>query len=874
MSVMRANLVYLFFTAICIISAFDLKAQCGATGITYAPDPILLCEGDSVTITFTATGTCTGVYEFQVMDGATVVQPWSNSPIFIASPTDSTNYTIQARCSACPLTVISQTCIVDVVKEPVITGNLTVCSGSTTTLTATGSNSTIKWYDNQTGGNLLSSNGTFTTPPLSNSITIWAQAYSSTSSSTVGSVLITECGLDGANGGTTSEDYIEISNLYNTAVNTSGWVVAISNSYTNINVVNSTYWYLPTSFAPCSIVTKTDVSSAPNYWGSNIFWNPPNNSWAIIIDNFGNVVDFIAWGWTSADLATFNPTINGFNITLGPQWIGNGCPLPCASTPSVQYSFARNGSADNNNASDFFCQPTSVNLLNPGLTCGWSASASCPYPAPITVIPKPAVNDIQDQSACGYYVLPTITGTNLSGNQAFYTGSGGTGISYQVGDTIFSTTTLYIFDSTSTSPSCDDEESFLVTITPNTLMVNAGPDQSVCAGESVTLTASGASSLTWNNSVVNGVSFVQPVGSVTYTVTGVTGMCTQTDQVVVTVNPKPIISVMGDTTLCEGESLVLTASGAGLGGNYSWNNGISNAVSFVPPVGNTKYVVTGTDANGCVNSDSLIVTVIPTPIVDFNVDNQGGCAPLVVNFSNSSTGNLTNCTWTINNGSSFNSCSSFSDTLYQIGCYDVTLTVSTMEGCSNSLTKPGFVCVYPEPTAAFYITPEQVNSQEPVATMVNQSSDATNYVWDFGDGTGNSNEFSPAHNFPSQTTANYTVTLIAFNDYGCSDTTTRKVLMEEALIYYVPNSFTPDGDEYNQVFVPIFTSGFDPYNYSFLIYNRWGELIFESNNHLVGWDGSYHGKIAKEGVYTWKITFKIFGQDNRKVLHGSVNLIR
>jgi len=93
---------------------------------------------------------------------------------------------------------------------------------------------------------------------------------------------------------------------------------------------------------------------------------------------------------------------------------------------------------------------------------------------------------------------------------------------------------------------------------------------------------------------------------------------------------------------------------------------------------------------------------------------------------------------------------------------------------------------------------------------------------------------------------------------------------------WVPNCFTPDGDEYNNVFFPVFYSGYDPYNYELLIFDRWGELIFESHKVLEGWDGTYGNKASKaqDGTYIWKITFKNPLNDKRRQVVGHVNLIR
>ena len=101
------------------------------------------------------------------------------------------------------------------------------------------------------------------------------------------------------------------------------------------------------------------------------------------------------------------------------------------------------------------------------------------------------------------------------------------------------------------------------------------------------------------------------------------------------------------------------------------------------------------------------------------------------------------------------------------------------------------------------------------------------------------------------------------------------IIYEEQLIYYIPNSFTPDSDEHNQLFCPVFTSGFDPFNFEMKIYNRWGELIFESHDSTKGWDGSYgsKGERAQCGVYSWVINFKPKNNDEKIAVNGFVNVL-
>ena len=102
------------------------------------------------------------------------------------------------------------------------------------------------------------------------------------------------------------------------------------------------------------------------------------------------------------------------------------------------------------------------------------------------------------------------------------------------------------------------------------------------------------------------------------------------------------------------------------------------------------------------------------------------------------------------------------------------------------------------------------------------------------------------------------------------------ICFQEGEVFYVPNCFTPDGDEYNNVFTPIFYSGYDPYNFELLIFDCWGELIFESKDVTTGWDGSYSlkGRKAHDGTYKWKSSFKNAINDKRRVVTGHVNLLR
>lgn len=482
----------------------------------------------------------------------------------------------------------------------------------------------------------------------------------------------------------------------------------------------------------------------------------------------------------------------------------------------------------------------------------------------VTVNPLPAVNAGIDQTVCiGTSITLTASGAST------YTWSpvitNGTPFTPGVG------TTTYTVTGTSTA-GCVNTDQVDVTVNPLPV-VNAGPDQSVCAGTPVTLTGSGANTYSWNNGVNNGVAFT-PLVTTTYTVTGTSvAGCVNTDQVIVTVNPIPTVNAGNDFSLCENETAILTASGAN---TYSWDNSVSNGISFTPPVGTTTYTVTGTTLAGCIDSDEITITVNPIPVVSFVPDVTMGCAPLTVNFTNT-TPNTTNCVWSLSNGSVLSGCGIVTATFTQPGCYDVTLT-TTSNGCVGTFTAFDIICVEGVPIAAFTASNNFINEFDPTVSFTNNSTGASSYVWNYGDNTPTSSEENPDHDYSGSEIGNYVVTLIAYSPFGCSDTAIATIQMQEQLIFYVPNTFTPDNDKFNPVFKPIFTAGYDPFNYTLLIFNRWGEIVFESHNTDIGWDGSYGSNreinMVQDGTYTWKIEFKTTANDERKMVVGHVNVIR
>lgn len=486
----------------------------------------------------------------------------------------------------------------------------------------------------------------------------------------------------------------------------------------------------------------------------------------------------------------------------------------------------------------------------------------------VTVNPLPSVDAGSDQILCDDGTQVVLAG---SGAQSYLWDNG---INDNIGFIQAPGTTTYVVIGTDNN-GCTNSDTVDVTVNALPAVV-AGPDVEVCEGTQVALSASGASSYVWDNGVTDGVAFLPPVGLTTYSVIGTDANgCKNTDQLNVLVHPTPSIDAGADQILCDNIPITLTAVGTG---SYSWDNGVQDGMPFDQDVGIMTYTVTTVDAIGCTDADSVIVEVEEAPQVSFISSDTTGCIPISILFENTSftTSSLSACVWNIN-GVEIEDCGPVWYTFDQSGDYNVGLSVTSATGCTSAMTSIGYISIEDDPIAAFTASESELLLWDTEVHFTNNSIGAVEYLWDFGD-LYSSTDVNPSHVYDEENAHSYVVELIAYSQYGCTDTAYTIIQIREDLIYYVPNTFTPDGDHVNQTFKPIFYSGFDPYDYQLLIFDRWGELIFESNDPDIGWDGTYGTgegtKHCQDGTYTWKLEFKTLYTDERKTAVGHVNLIR
>lgn len=649
-------------------------------------------------------------------------------------------------------------------------------------------------------------------------------------------------------------------------------------------------------------VPASNFSSTPV--GATFTWTNDNTVIGLGASGNGNVPNFVADN-NSENIATgtitVTPTLNGctgndatYNINVNGDFSADWTvPLNVCSADGLidmnnfidgTIGGTWSGTGITGNSFDPSVGTQSITYTSGNVPCQVDLTQD------ITVNPTPVPNVVPDITVCSGETVSVNAFSSTPAGSSFswtnnntsigLTASGNGNIADFTGENSSNndiTTTVTYTPELNGCTGPDGTFSITVLALPNAPVVN---DTLICRESSATLNATApGGNYEWFEdasatlSVGTGASFTTPILQTTqnyYVQTTVNGCLSDVSEVTVEVVPDIQVNAGPDREICDGEDVTLNATGAS---TYVWNNGVTNGVAFTPSNSGT-YIVVGTSDLGCVNSDTMDITVHPMPETNFSADELSGCAPLSVAFTNL-TSNLSSndvCYWQFGDGKVYNGCDLAGRTYKNPGCYDVTLTVTTEHGCETKLKYDSYICVNPSPVANFNFSPAKPTTWDTNVEFQNFSSGANEYYWIFDD-MGTSQSENPALEYPKEE-GEYPVTLIAINEFGCSDTATDVLTIFGELLFYVPNAFTPDGDSYNDQFLPIMTSGFDPYTYNFKIFNRWGEVVFESQNHQVGWDGTFKGEMMQDGVYIWQIEYKETIADKRSVKRGSVTLIR
>jgi gliding motility-associated-like protein len=398
-------------------------------------------------------------------------------------------------------------------------------------------------------------------------------------------------------------------------------------------------------------------------------------------------------------------------------------------------------------------------------------------------------------------------------------------------------------------------------------VLNISPISPICIGDSAQLSVSGGSEYAWSpNVAISDTTISNPVVypsvSTTYLVSGFDTIgCGSQGQVLVVVNPLP--NIQGNPTsvlsICKGDSVQLEASG---GVSYSWSptQTLSSSLisdPFAFPLSSTEYNVVGTDANGCVNDAVVVLEVFEVTTIPDTTICLGESVALSVQ---SSPGNA--YLWSPTNDLSSSTIANPIATPSSTTTYVVSVTNNA--GCQDQASVTITTLSASQPNVT---TTVEADCEGTTISFQNNTTNASSYTWTFGDGTSSSEE-SPTHLFDYDGT--YSAVLVTTDPSGCNDTLTlfgNTLVFSELFSADPPNVFTPNGDGENDLYEVALNPSIEECT-SFIVFNRWGQLIFESDGSSISWDGKKaNGNKVPEGTYfyiidlngvTYKGTMTIF----------------
>lgn len=429
-------------------------------------------------------------------------------------------------------------------------------------------------------------------------------------------------------------------------------------------------------------------------------------------------------------------------------------------------------------------------------------------------------------------------------------------------------------------------------VDPAPVVISVSNDTTVCENGTANLLASatGGNSYFYHWDFTSSTNATQNVSPTSHTVYSVyaeneNGCISTTESIDVSLYPPLSGSISALDTICPGYPTDVWADvsgGIGTPYNFVWSSGetqsgpnTTHQFSVNPPV--TKdYTVTITD--GCETTPLVMMTnvyVAPLPVPQYEVLDPEQCEPAVFHVVNRTDSALSQYSYWLVEGvhEYVNMDTIVTPELYE-GAYDIQMIITSYLGCIDSTTFEAALEVKPKPVASFQHSPNPVKMFNTQVIFTSTSTLANEYEWYFESGYPSlSNESTAIIQFPDGKTGTYFVSLVVTSELGCKDTADYELIILPEVVIYAPNAFTPDGDEFNQGW-RVYMEGVDVYDFELLVFNRWGQIVWESHDIEVPWDGTFDGVKLPAGTYTWTIETKDQVNDGKYTYHGHVNIIK
>ncbi len=806
------------------------------TTVVVNPTPVITATSDTICVGGSATLTASGGNTYIWLSGNSTANP------LVVNPVVTTTYkVVGTSVFGCKDSVTTQ---VVVNQNPIVIVNSdSICKGDSATLTATGA-STYTWNNGLTPGAIKK------VSPLITTSYIVTGSYSS---------------------GCSSKDTALVTVISNPVITATTDTICIGETASLVASGGSTYKWTPTNSTANPLLVCPTITTQYKVVGKNFFGCKDSANTIVIVNPLPVITattDTICAGLTAKLVASggvsykWNPTNSNANplfvsplVTTIYKVTGTniyGCkdstttkvvvnPKPTITATTDTICKGETASILASGASNYMWIPSNsiANplIVNPIITTIYKVIGTNTFGCKDSINTKVVVNQtpvITSNSAT--ICKGDYTSLFASGGATYYwTPGGSTSNPFVVNPSV---NTTYKVIGTSIY-GCKDSTTVQVTVNP--LPVITATADTICKGETATITASGGATYKWTpgNSTANPL-HVSPTVTTQYTVVGTNIYgCHHDTTTFVLVYPSPVITATSDS-ICRGDTAVLLASG---GNAYVWYPGGSTANPLkVAPTVTTNYTVYGTTyVHGCKDSATTYAMIYPDIIMTFDADTTSGCDPVKVKFTADS--GAVSYLWKFGDG--------HTSTLrkpthtYTAGVYTVTLTVTSNKGCKYVFTNPAMINSYPQPIADFTWDPAIGVLADPTIHFydITQPSNLNyNYIWNFGDSSSIDITKDPFHIYNEENSFN--VVMIVRSNDGCADTVRHIIhIVNDSLTY--PNIITPNGDGHNDKLV---IKGLERLAYpdtKMIIYNRWGKVVYEKDNY----NNDFTGEGLPDGVY-------------------------